>query len=382
MGRIERVLVVDDHALQLFIMNRQLSRLGIPHILQASDAITALTIAKSSHFDLIICDLDMPNLDGFGFLNRLRAQGYKGAICIVTGFDQSISNLASDMCSQLGFVDVRTLQKPVLDSVWQHVVDSVNSHEVIVSSKLSLHHPTKKELIDSLKNKEFIPYLQPQVCFKTDCVCGYEALARWHHLIHGILTPNLFMPLIEEFQLTELLFYCVFEQCLDYLISHNGCMKISINATQACFEQDDFSNQVLSMIKKHGVDSSRITIELTETDIYRQTPIVLENFARLKIHGVGLSIDDFGTGHSSLLKLSNLPFTELKIDQVFTQSILSDDRSKSIINMIVSLARDFGLTTVAEGVEDEETWQYLYHLGIDICQGYYTGKPEHLKNNT
>ncbi|MFA9869319.1 two-component system response regulator VieA, partial [Vibrio cholerae] len=113
----------------------------------------------------------------------------------------------------------------------------------------------------------------------------------------------------------------------------------------------------------------------TEHEVYNGTPTSLANLARLRMYGVGLSIDDFGTGYASLGQLAQLPFTELKIDRSFVHDLATNYKHQQLTNMCLLLAQSLGLHCVVEGVENEETWQYLRQLGVDTCQGYYAAKP-------
>ena len=129
------------------------------------------------------------------------------------------------------------------------------------------------------------------------------------------------------------------------------------------------------IVQEHGVDPADVVLEITESLVLADAARGLGVLARLRLKGFGLSIDDFGTGYSSLAQLSQIPFTELKIDQGFVFGAHAQPRKRAVVEASLDLARKLGLTTVAEGVESIEDWQMLAELGCDIAQGYLIGRP-------
>ena len=135
------------------------------------------------------------------------------------------------------------------------------------------------------------------------------------------------------------------------------------------------SEQLLEFCERSQFAVERLTLELTEDEVYNSCVISLANLANLRLRGVGLAIDDFGTGYSSLSQLATLPFTELKIDQKFIGNAVQNYKSRQLIEACVQLATSLGLRSVAEGVEDHATLTYLNEIGVDLFQGYIASKP-------
>jgi EAL domain-containing protein (putative c-di-GMP-specific phosphodiesterase class I) len=152
-------------------------------------------------------------------------------------------------------------------------------------------------------------------------------------------------------------------------------MPVSINISPVSLTNLAFPDMMANAVQGVGIPASQVTLEVTETRLLDYSPVVLDIFARLRIKGFGLSIDDFGTGASNIDRLQMYPFTELKIDQSFTRNALTDSFARTSVEMSVKLAKEIGLKIVAEGVETAEMWSFLADLGIDEAQGYLMAKP-------
>jgi EAL domain-containing protein (putative c-di-GMP-specific phosphodiesterase class I) len=152
-------------------------------------------------------------------------------------------------------------------------------------------------------------------------------------------------------------------------------MPVSINISPVSLTRIDFPDMMANAVETVGVPASQVTLEVTETRLLDYGPEALDIFARLRIKGFGLSVDDFGTGASNIDRLQAYPFTELKIDQTFTRNALTDSFARTSVEMSVKLAKAMGLKIVAEGVETQEMWDFLADLGIEEAQGFLMAKP-------
>jgi len=152
-------------------------------------------------------------------------------------------------------------------------------------------------------------------------------------------------------------------------------VKVSVNVSALALADPSAADRYQTIVAGHGVDPEDVILEITESSVMTDAARGLGLLARLRLKGFGLSIDDFGTGYSSLAQLSQIPFTELKIDQGFVFGAHEQPRKRAVVEASLDLARKLGLSTVAEGVENVGDWQMLAELGCDIAQGYLIGRP-------
>ncbi|MGD8111646.1 EAL domain-containing response regulator [Vibrio sp. TRT 17S01] len=370
-----KVLILDDSPLQQHGTLLQLKACGIENATLAGSGQEALSLCAQQQFDLLICDLSMPHMDGLHFLKKLNLTGYNAAICILSGMDDGVLKTASTMCKLMDFSFVTALEKPATRDALFNLLTEINRTE---RPKNCIAQPldiTEQDLISAIQNRELVNYYQPKFSFNSMKLKGCEVLVRWQHPKYGIIGPAHFMPLVFQYGLQNSLFDCVLEQTVIAAAQTSGSCIFSVNATQTNIETENFADTILQQCRHHGVPPSHIIIELTEHEVTELSPTMLEQLARIRMNGIGLSLDDFGTGYSSLLKLSQLPFTEIKIDKEFVTTCTYDIRTQSIVEMICGLAKSMNLRIVAEGVEDQATWDYLKRVGVGLCQGSLTGMP-------
>ena len=235
------------------------------------------------------------------------------------------------------------------------------------------------DLRRGLPEREFCLYYQPQVD-STGRVTSAEALVRWNHPEHGVLSPAVFIPLAEETGLIAPLGHWVLEAaCKQLAIWKNqpdkAHLSISVNVSAVQLRQPDFVEQVLETIAQTQANPERLKLELTESLLLENVEDIIAKMTALKAHGIGFSLDDFGTGYSSLAYLKRLPLDQLKIDQTFVRDLLTDPNDATIARTIIALAESMGLSVIAEGVETQAQRDCLASEGCHAYQGYFFGKP-------
>jgi EAL domain-containing protein (putative c-di-GMP-specific phosphodiesterase class I) len=234
------------------------------------------------------------------------------------------------------------------------------------------------DLRDAIESEDLALHYQPKAMLSDGSIGSVEALIRWRHPVYGNVPPDDFVPLAERTGLIHPFTDFVVREGVDQLHrwSARGIdIAMSINLSMRNLLDTTLPDRVADTISTIGVEPRRITFEVTESSMMAdpaKTLSVLHGLARL---GVRLSIDDFGTGHSSLAYLQRLPVHEVKIDKSFVMPITSDHSSRAIVQSIIQLAHNLGLTVVAEGVEDVDTWDELCELGCDEAQGYFLCRP-------
>lgn len=239
-----------------------------------------------------------------------------------------------------------------------------------------------QELNEAIEKKDMILHYQPQFLFENNQlkIIGVEALVRWNNQIKGMISPANFISLAEETGSIIPLGTWILKEVMQKLKEwENDNIKkdwrISVNISYKQFEKEDFLEKLKSLIKKYGINPSKLRLELTESLLIKNTQIILQKIKDINDLGLTLSIDDFGTGYSSLAYLKHLSIHELKIDQSFIRDILSDSNDSTIVEAMVSIGNKFKLEVIAEGVETKEQYEKLLKMGCNYFQGYLFGKP-------
>jgi EAL domain-containing protein (putative c-di-GMP-specific phosphodiesterase class I) len=249
-----------------------------------------------------------------------------------------------------------------------------DSMRVEAVDRLELH----RELRLALERDEFVLHFQPLVYFGSDVVQNFEALIRWRHPRHGLLGPMEFLPLVEQVGLTGAVGRWVFDSACRAAAAMRVCepdVCVGVNVHPDQIRQPGFVESVLHSMHVAGIPGTALAIEITEHAVMvdvDQTRAVLEELRAL---GIAVAIDDFGTGFSNLDLLRRLPVDFLKIDQSFVAGLGVEPGDMQLVRMILALAEELGITTIAEGVETELQAAELQRLGCKIAQGYLYSRP-------
>jgi diguanylate cyclase (GGDEF)-like protein len=234
------------------------------------------------------------------------------------------------------------------------------------------------DLRAALRHNEIQVFYQPKARLGDGTICGVEALVRWHHAELGFLPPDEFIPATEQagtiVHLTRHVLTEAVRQCR-YWLDFGFELDVSVNLSARDLTDEYLPYHVLQILKDNDVRPEMLTLEVTESSIMQdigRSVLVLECLRDL---GVRISIDDFGTGHSSLAQLKNIPVHELKIDKSFVMHICDDRQNEAIVRATIELAHSLDLSVVAEGVEDENAIRRVTSLGAEIGQGYFLSKP-------
>src|SRR6266853_650260 len=234
------------------------------------------------------------------------------------------------------------------------------------------------DLRQAIARREIILYYQPQVAIATGEVTGFEALARWRHAQRGWIPPSEFIPVAECMCMDKATTACLVElacrQFVDWQSSGTS-IPVAVNVSMRNLLDPRFPSSMKDIVAASDADARRIKLEITESALMTEPARVLETINELRALGFVFSIDDFGTGYSSLAYLQRLPVEEIKIDRSFVGELPHNAGSEAIVRATIELASGLGLGVVAEGVEDESTWQILQRLGCATAQGYFLSRP-------
>ncbi len=231
----------------------------------------------------------------------------------------------------------------------------------------------------SIERQELVIYYQPIIDGRTGTITAAEALMRWKHPVHGLIPPDVFIPLMEKtgfiVEAGRFLVHEVIHQQAKWSVFGFEEIVVSLNASMREIECDAYIPYLSEQIKKYRVRPNRIKIELTESLAMNNVDTILQTLNRLRDVGVTLSLDDFGTGFTSFEYLTKIPASTLKIDKSFIDNILKDTKWQQVVHAIIEVGHSLGMKLVAEGVENAQTAALLIEYGCDYLQGYYYSKP-------
>jgi diguanylate cyclase (GGDEF)-like protein len=234
------------------------------------------------------------------------------------------------------------------------------------------------ELRHAIDKGQLVLHYQPKVALATGQVTGVEALVRWQHPERGLLTPDVFIPQAERYGFMRPLTTWVLGTALDQVRAwrqEDGPGSVAVNVSASNLLDTDLPDQIATMLAVRRLPGDALTVEITEDLLMVDTGRASHVLHSLRLLGVGVSIDDYGTGYSSLARLRDLPVTELKLDRSFILNIEHDPRTAEIVRSTVQLTHSLGLRLVAEGIETEAAEQLLREMGCDTGQGYHLGRP-------
>jgi diguanylate cyclase (GGDEF)-like protein len=230
----------------------------------------------------------------------------------------------------------------------------------------------------ALEREEFVLHYQPKVDLLRRRITGVEALVRWRHPEHGLLGPGAFIPLIEPTALVGPFTMYVIERALRQMLAwrRRGIdLEMSVNLSARNLLDPALPAQIDELLRGHGVPAERLTVEVTESAALADPERAIAALEVLRARGIAVSVDDFGTGNASIEYLSALPASELKIDRSFITGMLEDPRAEAIVRSTIDLARNLGLSVVAEGIETEAVMERLAALGAETGQGFLISRP-------
>ena len=368
----QNCLIVDDDPIFVAMLEQTLRNRGLKNIYSANDGIKAIEILEKNHQQIqaLTLDLNMPNLDGIGFLTLASKLGFTGEIFLSSSEQKCVLDSAHQLARILGLNCKEIFAKPVN---FDDLADSVMN---VDNSKLnSARRKTDKAAIDiALSELRIEAYYQARLKVNNLSICGAEVLARIQDANGNFLnTQDVIIHAERTGKIADLTW-----KMLENLVTgvrqfkSNGKNQpvFSININGLLMASDGFSTQLVKFFQQKGIDPKQIVLEITETGLPPEPAAALEAFTRIRMNGFGIAIDDFGTGYSNIENLKIYPFTELKIDKSFVSNAQNDAFSRECIATSVRLAKELDLKVIAEGVESEYHLNLAKSFGIEEAQGY------------
>lgn len=332
--------------------------------------------------DFIAIDLVMPQMDGVEVLTRLAERQCSAKIIITSGVGHRILDAASRSASERGLNIAGVLSKPFMPATLRQMLG--DPRHSAASGAPTGDHGTSPErdisaldIQQALEDNQFYVVFQPKIQCHDRRINGFEVLLRWVHPQLGNIVPDRFIPAAERFGLINTLTQRVFDLGFGWFAANfrGSRLRLSVNISAKTVMDEAFVESITDRCARLGLAPEQIICELTETSAMEDPVASLGSLTRLRMKGVHLSIDDLGTGFSSLLQLVRLPFSELKVDKSFVISASRSSESRQVIKAIVGLGQSLDMQTTAEGVEDAETLRFLEEIGCNLAQGFFIARP-------
>jgi EAL domain-containing protein (putative c-di-GMP-specific phosphodiesterase class I)/ActR/RegA family two-component response regulator len=335
--------------------------------------------------DAVMLDLHLGKEDGVEQLRFLADRRFRGAVVLLSGFDARVLAAARTCGESLGLEVVAALEKPIrigrLRQVMREIETALGGDRTETPTPPAAAESgfSPAEILAGVTAGELLLYLQPIVRACDHRLRRFEALCRWRHPRRGLVAPDRFIPEAERDRtviaaLTE----WVVRSAIDYhrrLAAAGHNVPVSVNLSGVTLRALDFPDWVSGLVAGAGIPPAGLAFEVTESVAVSDPGAIAEVLARLRLKGFAVAMDDFGTGFSSLTALQTMPYSELKIDKTFVAGLPRSGEARSIVNSVVSLARNLSLDCVAEGVETAETATLLRHMGASGLQGYHFCRP-------
>jgi len=234
------------------------------------------------------------------------------------------------------------------------------------------------DLQKAIEKDQFELFFQPQVYLSNGALFGAEALIRWENGSKGFIRPDLFIPVAEKSEQIYAITKWTLNAALWFRKSwprEMNMLNIAVNISTKMLSAPDFIDMVRAAVSIYAIEYEQLTLEITESALVEDMSSSFGTLNELRSLGINISIDDFGTGYSSMAYFKNIPANELKIDQTFIRYMLDNSMDQHIVQTIIKMAKGFDLAVVAEGIEDQQTYNMLCDLECDIAQGYHLAKP-------
>lgn len=375
-----RFLVVEDQPFQRWEMGKLLEELGAQYVFMAEDGRAALTVIQdlTEPVDIIITDLNMPGMDGMEFIRHLGELDSSSSIILVSALEPPLIASVGTMVKMYHVNLLGMLEKPLTAKKLAAVIERYQPLAEPKRGRAVGPAIALPEISEGLRNGEFVAYFQPQVELTDQKIVGAEALARWQHPDKGLLSPTTFIKTIEHSDLMDDLTFVMLTQAAEAAQKWHDAgldIAVSVNISAASLTNADFADKVINLMQTFRLEPRQLILEITESVAAADAGHALENLSRLRMKGFGLSIDDYGTGYSSMAQLSRIAFTELKIDQSFVRGAPVAGAHRALLESSIAISHRLGLTSIAEGIETREECNLMLDLGCERGQGYYFAIP-------
>ncbi|MGB0720765.1 MAG: bacteriohemerythrin [Gammaproteobacteria bacterium] len=377
------IMFVDDDTFMHELITSMLEGQGFADITcyaNGEDALVALD-AREAEPGAILLDINMPGMDGIEFVERLAERKYRGGLIPLSGEDEIMLRSTTKLAREVDLFVPGSIQKPpsaqrMGELLGQCTIDHPRAQTHPSSAARKTYDADA--VAHAIDNGELINFYQPKVALPGGEWIGVETLVRWQHPRDGLVFPDQFIPTAEAHGLIGGVTRAVLKESIKQARRWRDTgldLRVAVNVSMEDLTDMDFANFVIKEAASQQVPPESIVLEVTEGRLMQNFSIALHVLTRLRLKRFRLSIDDFGTGHSSLAQLRDLPFDELKIDQSFTHKAGEDARLRGIFTGSLEMANQLNMEVVVEGVEDDADWAFLLTTGSHVAQGYHIARP-------
>ncbi|MBD2411588.1 diguanylate cyclase [Nostoc calcicola FACHB-389] len=381
----------------LIIEDEESVRENILDLLEAEDFETiaaangriGVDLAISEVPDLILCDMMMPELDGYGVLTALRQDPTTATIPFIF---LTAKSAKSDFRRGMDMGADDYITKPFTRTeLLSAIMNRLEKHATLkrylspqtaihkLSPKMQLLEISLHRAIKQNKFQEFEIYYQPIVDIASGKIVAAESLLRWQSPEMGIIYPTEFIPLAESTGLIVPIGKWVLKRVCEQMKTWRDAgiysLNIAVNLSVIEFNQPDFFQEIVNFIETNDLQANCLELELTESMIVQDVNSAIATMKKLRSLGVKIAIDDFGTGYSSLIYLKSLPINTLKIDRYFIHNVATDPQKSAITKALIQMAHNLNLNVVAEGVEAEAELAFLRQHNCNSMQGFLFSRP-------
>lgn len=379
-GSSLRILILEDDSFQRAVAVRMFRSLGCHEVFEAVDGSQALALLQQvGAVDIAVCDLQMEGVDGLAFLRRAGQSGQIGAVLLSSALSADLRRAAQQVIALLGLQLLGDVGKPLPAKELQALLDKYRGSCIRATSPDAVVQPAcEDEVRQALALQQLQAWYQPKFNLRSGEVCGVEVLCRWMHPSKGVLPPALFIPVLERCGLMDELLFAQLDQALslqEQARIQGYPLNMAFNLQTSQLANSQLTYTLKGILARHGTPGSRLTFELTENGLLQAPAASLENLVRLRMIGCRLSLDDFGAGFSSLQRLCQLPFNEIKLDGEFVRNLEHEPRCAAVIASTLALGNSLGMAVVVEGIETLDQLQRLLAMGCVEGQGYWFARP-------
>ncbi len=374
-----RVLIVDDQAFIRALLRRCLVRLAVGEIREAENGADGLAELDTFKPELVLCDLNMPGMDGIEFLRLAATKAPQTPMLIVSGEDKRTLEGALRIARGYGLASVGAVAKPIeAERLTQAIARLQPSAEKSAATARAMPRVGEADLAAAIERGQIAAVFQPKVDVASGLTRSVECLARWAHPTYGDVSPGVFVPLAENCGLVDRMTEAVIDVAardMAPIFAAHPDLRCAVNFSFDTLGRSDAFGWISNALDRSGMPAERLIVEVTESRLGEDDRRTLETLARLRMKRVRVSLDDFGTGYASLARLEALPFDELKIDRGFVSGAAEAPAKRAILESAVALTKRMDLVSVAEGVETQSDLDTARAAGIDLAQGYLIARP-------
>jgi EAL domain-containing protein (putative c-di-GMP-specific phosphodiesterase class I)/CheY-like chemotaxis protein len=398
-ARANRLLVLDDDPFIPRWIRKVAEHEGYD-VSICTDLTTIRAVHRSARPTLILMDLTLGGgYQGLEALRLLSADRCTTPIILTGSAEPGVLHSASRFGMTLDLSMAGIIPKPIelgqlrralashlheqrevstVDAMLSGATESLSAAQAAVTARANSAVADEARLRQAFEADELRVYYQPQISLRTGAVVAMEALVRWQHPLRGLISPNSFLANAERADLIRSLTFFVLESALDECRGWARAgqpVSISVNLSSSLLHDPTLPDAVEALLERFHVAPGCLTFEVDESAAIGHVHDVLDSLTRLRFKGCRLSLDNFGTGFSSLVELRNLPFSQLKIDKAYIHESRAHQAARGIVEAVIEFGHRIGLEIVAEGVEDRETLTLLKEAGCDLAQGFLISRP-------